>query len=93
MPLLNVRLGPEEQRLAEELRAEGIPVSKLVRQAIRDEHARRIGGRKSRRKPSELVASLFEEFPDARGAKGHGIDTTDPRAVRAFIAKRLRVRR
>ncbi len=90
MPLLNVRLGPEEQRLAEELRAEGIPVSKLVRQTIRDEHARRIGTRKSRRKPSELVASLFEQFPDARSAKGHGIDTTDASVVRAFIRKRLR---
>jgi len=90
MPLLNVRLGPEEQRLAEELRAEGIPVSRVVRQAIRDEHERRLGGRASKKKPSELIESLFETFPDSARAKGHGIDTTDRRAVRTFIAKRLR---
>jgi hypothetical protein len=89
MPLLNVRLDAEDKRLADELRDDGIPISQIVRQAIRTEHARRIAKRGRRQKPSELIADLFEQFPDAPRAKGHGIDTTDRRAVQAYIAARL----
>jgi post-segregation antitoxin (ccd killing protein) len=90
MPLLNVRLDAEDKRLADQLREEGIPISRIVREAIRSEHARRIATRGRKQKPSELVADLFEQFPDAPRAKGHGIDTTDRQAVQAYIAARLR---
>jgi post-segregation antitoxin (ccd killing protein) len=87
--LLNVRLDAEDKRLADDLREEGIPISRIVREAIRAEHARRVGTRRRKRKPSELIAELYERFPDEPGAKGHGIDTTDRRAVQRFIAARL----
>ncbi len=92
MPLLNVRLDAEDKRLADQLRDEGIPISRIVREAIRTEHARRIPKRGRKQKPSQLVADLFERFPDAPHGEGHGIDTTDRRTVQAYIAARLRRR-
>lgn len=90
MPLLNVRLDAEDKRLADQLREDGIPISEIVRKAIRAEHARRIATRRRKQKPSELIADLFQQFPDAPVAKGHGIDTSDRRAVQTYIAGRLR---
>ena len=92
MPLLNVRLDPEDQRLANELRKEGIPISHLVREAIRNEHARRIRSARPA-KPSQIVAEIFQRFPDPPGVVGHGIDTTDRHTVREYIGSRLRRRR
>lgn len=89
MPVLVVRLDAKDKRLADELRDHGIPISQIVRQAIRTEHARHIAKRGRKQKPSELIADLFEQFPDAPRAKGHGFDTTDRRAVQSSIAARL----
>ena len=85
-----MRLDAEDKRLADQLREEGIPISRIVREAIRTEHARRIATRGRKQKPSALIADLFEQFPDAPRANGHGIDTTDRRAVQTYIAARLR---
>jgi post-segregation antitoxin (ccd killing protein) len=91
--LLNVRLDPEDQRLADELRADGLPISKLVRDAIRAEHERRLGAKRRKAKPSAIVADLFKRFPDQAGDRGHAIDTTDRRAVQKYIGSRLRAKR
>lgn len=91
MPLLNVRLDDDDQRRAEELRREGIAISHIVRAAIRAEHARRIGPRRGQR-ASAIVAEILERFPDAPGARGHGIDTTDRLALQRYVAARLRRR-
>ena len=90
MPLLNVRLGPEDQRLADELRREGIRISRLVRDAIRAEHARRVGSGRRRQKPSALLAEILRRHPDLPDETHHGIDTTDRHAVREHVAARLR---
>jgi post-segregation antitoxin (ccd killing protein) len=90
MPLLNVRLDAEDQRLADQLRAEGIPIARLVREAIRSEHARRLGHLARKQKPSQLIAGLLAQFPDPPGTESHGIDTTDRHAVQRHIAARLR---
>ena len=90
MALLNVRLGPEDQRLADELRGEGVPIARIVRDAIRSEHARRVGKRGTKRTAAKLVAEIFERHPDPPGAPHHGIDTTDRRAVQRYVARQLK---
>jgi hypothetical protein len=92
MPLLNVRLNAEEQRLADDLRKEGVRISRLVREAIRAEHARRVRPPR-RQRPSQIVAELLQRFPDIPGERGHGIDTTDRRAVQRYISSQLRRRK
>ncbi len=90
MPLLNVRLDAEDQHLADQLREEGVPISRIVREAIRAEHARRLGHLARKQKPSQLIAALLAELPDPPGTRSHGVDTTDRHAVQRHIAARLR---
>jgi len=93
MPLLNVRLDTEDKRLADDLREQGIPISRVVREAIRAEHAKRVGSRARSTKPSALVARLFEEFPDDEDASPTPTPPLDDRsAVQRAIQKRLRAK-
>ncbi|MBI4820022.1 MAG: ribbon-helix-helix protein, CopG family [Deltaproteobacteria bacterium] len=90
MTLLNVRLDSEDMKRVRELRAAGIPISGLVRRAIRAEHERRIKPNASTEKPSELVGRVLAELPDDGSIPPPGLDTTDREAVRDMIARRLR---
>ncbi|MBI2919606.1 MAG: hypothetical protein HYY18_00815 [Planctomycetes bacterium] len=91
MPLVNVRLDDDDARKAGALRKAGIPVSSVLREAIRTEYARRIEGPNARLKPSELVAEIIARFPDA--GRRTEVDATDRRAVRRHIRRALRRRR
>ena len=95
MPLLNVRLGPEEERMASALREEGVAISGLVRQALRAEYDRRFGGQ-GRRKGSHVVARILEDLPDPSNLPSRGFSLSDRRAVsnhiRAKLARRARER-
>lgn len=83
MKLLNVRLAPEDARMAARLREAGIPISRLVREAIRAAHARHAPARAARKRPSELMASIYREHPDPLTSRGRrGISGI----VRAFAA-------
>lgn len=90
MAVLNVRLAPEDQRLAQDLRDEGVELSGIVRDAIRTEHARRIGKRARRPKPSAVVRALIEAHPAPVGSRPTRPDPRDRRAVQAFVAATLR---
>ena len=93
MPLLNVRLSEEDARRAAALRKAGVPVSDVVRKAIRAEYERHGSPGRRRRKPSEFIAELFERFPDPPDAKSEQrVDTTDREAVRRYIVDKLRRR-
>ena len=37
-----------------------------------------------------IIAKVLSRYPDEGGATGHGIDTTDRREVRHYIAAKLR---
>jgi predicted nucleic acid-binding protein len=52
VPLLNVRLSPDDARRAAELREEGVQISDVVREAIRAEYLRRRPGGPGNRRPS-----------------------------------------
>jgi hypothetical protein len=87
--LINVRLGPEETAMAAELREEGVEMSSLVRDAIRSEY----GKRRRRLRPQDvdaLLAEIYARHPEPEGATPPTIDILDRRAVREYIARRVR---
>jgi hypothetical protein len=89
MPLLNVRLAPEDARRAKALRAKGVAISTLVRAAIRAEYDRRVVGGRRRSRPSRILAEILADLPDPPDLPPTEIDRTDRRAVRRHIAARL----
>lgn len=89
MSLLNVRLSRDDARLAAELRDDGIPISTLVREAIRREHARRHGARATRRRPSELVDEIIAAVPVSGRRQARGLDLSDRASVRKAIMRAL----
>jgi hypothetical protein len=92
MRLLNVRLRPHDARLVAALRRAGVPISRLVRDAIRAEHERRTRAGARRQTPAQLMAQIYADHPDPPGARPRRYDLRDRRAVRREITRRLRRR-
>lgn len=92
MKLVNVRLGPEDVRMAERLRKDGTPISRVVREAIRAEYERHMASRPARRRPAEIMATLYRELPDPPAETSRKPDLRDRRSVRRRILRRLRRR-
>jgi hypothetical protein len=91
--LLNVRLGAEDARMAAHLRRGGIPISGIVRAAIRAAYERHAGRRATRGRASEIMAEIYREHPDPPDfPRGKSI-ARDRRRVRREIRDRLRRRR
>ena len=93
MKLLNVRLGPEDARRAARLREAGIPISRIVRDAIRVAHDRHAAARAARRSASEIMADIYREYPDRPNRPYGERDLNDRAKVRRLIRQRLRRRR
>ena len=93
MRLLNVRLGPEDSRIAAELRKEGVQLSRVVREALRAAHT--VGGasRSRRRRASDIMAEIYAQFPDPPGLARRRFDLRDRRSARRAIAARAKRRR
>ncbi len=89
MALLNVRLGPDDARRAKALRKAGIPISQVVRNAIRTEYDRRVARRAGALAPSSIVAEILAALPDPSGLPPREIEATDRRAVRVMVAAKL----
>ena len=92
MRLLNVRLGIDDARRAAELRKTGVQISRIVRDAIRAEHDRRVGRRRARRRPEEILAEIYAAHPDPPRAPHRAFDLRDRRAARRAILRKLRRR-
>lgn len=87
--LLNVRLGPEDERLVRHLRARGMPISEVVRRALRAAASTLAPD------PSgvdRLIDEMLSRFPTpaVRPRARAGPRATDRRAVRRHIQARLR---
>jgi len=93
MKLLNVRLSPQDARMAAQLREAGIPVFRVVREAIRFAHERQAGARASRRRASEIMESIYREHPDPPSIPAGTRGLRDRATVRRVIRRRLRRRR
>jgi hypothetical protein len=87
MPL-NVRLGNEEKRMAARLRAAGIEISTVVREAIRAEYARRIES-VAPEQASVRVRRILEDLPDPPNLAPRDFSTQDRKAMREQIQRRL----
>jgi post-segregation antitoxin (ccd killing protein) len=92
MKLLNVRLGPDDARMAARLREAGIPISHVVREAIRAAHERHAAARASRRPASEIMADIYREYPDPPSPRRSKRQLRDRASVRRLIRRRLRRR-
>ena len=93
MKLLNVRLGPEDARLAAELRKHGVELSGVVREAIRAAYSARVRTGEGRRRASEIMAEIYAQIPDPPGLSLPRHDLRDRRRVRRAITARLKRRR
>jgi hypothetical protein len=89
MTLLNVRLGPEDARMAAALRKNGVQISRVVRDALRAAYQRQ-AAHAQRGRPSDVMASIYREAPDAPGQPREKRDLGDRRTIRRVIRKRLR---
>jgi len=89
MPLLNVRLDEEDARMAAALRSAGVPISTVVRDAIRTEYEQRIARPKALRRASQIVAEILTSLPDPPELPPRSFDISDRRATRRHIAEKL----
>ena len=90
--LVNVRLDEQRLRKAAKLRARGVALSDLVREAIdaRYDHVIRCGNRED---PGAVLARIFEEWPDPADLEPRGYDVHERQQARAAIVKKLRSRK
>ena len=93
VPLLNVRLSPDDARRAAELREDGVQISDVVREAIRAEYLRRRPERAGNRRPSLIVKEILSALPDPVDMPRPAVDPADRHAVRRHIAAKLHGRR
>lgn len=92
MKLLNVRLGPEDARMAARLREQGVPLSQVVREAIRLAYRHSAEARRFRRRASAIMADIYRECPDPPGLAPPRRGRLDSKVVRRVIRERLRRR-
>lgn len=89
MKLLNVRLDADDTRRVSQLRQAGVEISRVVREAIRAEHGRRVG-RRGQPRPAEVMGAIYAAHPDPPGLPRRRYDMRDRRAARRAIARKLR---
>lgn len=89
MSLLNVRLDADDERRAKILRSAGVPISRIVREAIRAEYERRVALPRGETKPSHVVVEILESLPDPPDLAARPFPATDRRAVRRHVVRKL----
>ncbi len=92
MKLLNVRLGPKDARIASELKARGLKISTIVREALRARHLEM--------KPpvngddvDAILADIYTEHPAPPGPSEAAIDVYDRRSFQEYVRGRVALRR
>jgi hypothetical protein len=90
--LINVRLDDARVRKARALRARGIVLSDLVREAI-DACFEEVSKARERRDVSAIVARVFDDYPDPPDLPPRTYRVRDRMAARDAILKRLRRKR
>ncbi len=87
--LVNVRLDEERVRKAQTLRARGVALSDVVREAIDERFA---ALRRSQSQPDvrTIVRRIFEQYPDPPDLPSRDYDVHDRRAARVAILRKIR---
>ena len=90
--LINVRLDADRLRKAQTLRARGMALSEVVRQAIDERFA---ALRRSESPPDvrTIVRRIFDQYPDPPDLLHRDYDVCDRRAARVAILRKLRTGR
>lgn len=91
MKLLNIRLDPEDVAKVRALRAQGVKVSHLLREAIRAEHRRRAGVPRAGEVEAALAA-IYTEHPIPRADERQRFDVHHRRRFRSAVRRHLRRR-
>lgn len=86
--LVNVRLDADRLRKARRLRARGITLSDVVREAI-DRQYDAVQSASEALDARALARRIFEDHPDPPDLPPRGYDVHDARAARAVIRARL----
>jgi hypothetical protein len=84
--LANVRLDPDRLRKVERLRERGVSLSDVLRQAIDD----RWSELAEQRDVGDIVARMFEQYPDPPDLLRRDYDVHNRHAARAAILRRQR---
>ena len=92
MKLVNVRLSDEDAAKAAELRREGVELSELVREAVRARHLA-LRPALSAKDVEPLLEAIYARHPLDANDERPAIDTTDRRAMRKLVQRKLRRRR
>ena len=87
--LVNVRLDADRRRKAQTLRARGVTLSDVVREAI-DERFAAMRGSEPRPDVRTIVRRIFEQYPDPSDLPPRDYDVHDRRAARVAMLRKLR---
>jgi len=87
--LVNVRLDEERTRKTRALRARGVALSDVVREAI-DERYATLRAAGSGPDAAAIVRRILERYPDPSRMPRRRYDVHDPQAARAAIRRKLR---
>jgi hypothetical protein len=88
--LVNVRLDADRLRKAQALRARGMALSDVVREAI-DERFAALRRSKSPRDVRTIIRRIFEQYPDLPDLPPRDYDLHDRHAARVAILRKLRI--
>ena len=88
--LVNVRLDAERFRKAQRLRARGVTLSDVVREAI-DERFATLQRSTSQPDVKAILRRIFEQYPDPPRLPARGYNVHNRRAARAAILRKIRV--
>jgi hypothetical protein len=87
--LVNVRLDADRLRKAQTLRARGVALSDVVREAI-DERYAALWQSETRPDARSIIRRIFEQYPDPPDLPPRDYDVHDRRAARVAILRKLR---
>jgi hypothetical protein len=90
--LVNVRLDETRLRKARRLRAGGIALSDLIREAIDTQYERLVLSGKER-DVEAIMKGIYDRYPDPTGLPPRGYDVADRGEARKAIQQRLRRKR
>jgi hypothetical protein len=86
--LVNVRLDEERLRKARSLRASGVAISDLLREAIDHRYERTVKSKGL--DVAAIMRRMFEEYPDPPDLPPRGYDVHDRAGARRAVLRRLK---
>src|SRR5438105_217160 len=90
--LVNVRLDDERLQRARRLRANGIALSDVVREAI-DRQYEQLMESSSRRNVEAIMKQIYERYPDPPGLLPRDYDVHDRDEAKSAVLRKLRRKR